>query len=164
MAECTARSHLSILPPRSLVATPEEAERHVQHLARHTQPFVISLGGVCVFEKTSVIYVEVQSGQVQLESLHSRSSSGALAFDEPYPFHPHVTLAQNFGVDQLAERRQLTEARWADYRGPREFLLDRVVFVQNTLTNCWLDLRSFPLQAMPGAPVVPSFPQLSQTC
>lgn len=128
-----------------------------------TQPFVVRIGSVSVFPKTSVVYLELLSGQEQLEKLHNELSGGALAFDEPFPFHPHITLAQNFAPETVGERLQMAQNHWASYRGPREFLLDRVVFVQNTANNCWLDLRSFDLQGMPAGPGMQPAPQLTQT-
>ena len=89
-------------------------------------------------------------GQLEIERLHRELATQALDFNEPYPFHPHVTLAQNFDLGTVGERVEEAQAQWASYRGPREFLLDRVVFVQNTGNNCWIDLRSFELQGLPA--------------
>jgi len=35
---------------------------------------------------------------------------------------------------------RVARARWAECTLPRKFLVDKVVFVQNTRRNCWLDL------------------------
>ena len=163
VAQCNARSHLSLLPPRPLQAPSFEAESQIQHTSRMTQPFVVAVGGVSVFPKTSVIYLELNSGQGDLAKLHDQLSAGALAFDEPFPFHPHITLAQNFDSETLAERLALAQERWAAYRGPREFLLDRLVFVQNSENNCWMDLRAFELLGLPTAPGIAPAAQLSRT-
>ena len=99
-----------------------------------------------------------------LDSLHRKLSTDSLEFDEPFPFHPHITLAQNFDLGTVAERFEIANASWNSYAGPREFLLDRVVFVQNTENNCWMDLRAFPLKGLPhAAPMQSSESQLSQT-
>jgi 2'-5' RNA ligase len=158
-----ARSHLSLLPPRPLHSPAFEAESQIQHMSRVTQPFVVGIGDVCVFPKTSVIYLELSSGQGDLAKLHDQLSTGALSFDEPFPFHPHVTLAQNFAPETLASRVSLAQERWAAYRGPKEFLLDRVVFVQNSDNNCWRDLRQFELLGLPTAPGISPAVQLSRT-
>jgi 2'-5' RNA ligase len=146
---CQARSHLSILPPRSLAVPAEQAEMQVQLLSRHVQPFVVRVGAVEVFPITGVIYLELEAGKEAVETLHASLNLGAFSFPEPYPFHPHITLAQNFPVDAGLGCLDQARDKWAGYQGRREFLLDRVVFVQNSNTNCWKDLRTFPLQGMP---------------
>lgn len=152
---CQARSHLSILPPRPLIVGKEMAEAQLDDMSRCSQPFVVKVGDVKVFPLTGVIYLEIESGFQQVETLHASLNREAFAFAEPYPFHPHITLAQNFPVEESADCLNNAIARWRDYPGRREFLLDRLVFVQNTCNNCWQDLRTFPLQGMP--PLHPVF-------
>jgi 2'-5' RNA ligase len=154
VTSCQARSHLSILPPRPLAVPINQAESQLDRFARRMQPTVIKVGNVEVFPLTGVIYLELQSGQQQIESMHASLNSEAFAFDEPYPFHPHITLAQNFLPCDSPRCLDLGRQRWAEYTGPREFLLDRVVFVQNSCTNCWSDLRTFKLEGMPDMPPV----------
>ena len=159
VADCKARSHLSLLPPRALELSPQIAESQIQTICLTAQPFVVRIGKVAVFPMTSVVYLELESGQLEIERLHRELATQALDFNEPYPFHPHVTLAQNFDLGTVGERVEEAQAQWASYRGPREFLLDRVVFVQNTGNNCWIDLRAFALQGLPVTqpPAVESF-------
>ncbi len=162
VAQCNARSHLSLLPPRCLQVPPHEAESQIQHLCMNAEPFVVGISGVSVFPQTSVVYLELSSGEMELSRLHDELSRGALSYNEPFPFHPHITLAQNFDPASVEERFQLAQQRWADYRGPREFLLDRVVFVQNSANNCWMDLKSFQLMGLPKAPGLVPAPVLSR--
>ena len=161
---CNARSHLSLLPPRSLKVPPSKAELQIQNTGDVTQPFIVKIGGVAMFPETSVIYLELLAGQDELDSLHRKLSTDSLEFDEPFPFHPHITLAQNFDLGTVAERFEIANASWNSYAGPREYLLDRVVFVQNTENNCWIDLRSFSLRGLPhGTPRQTPESHLSQT-
>ena len=161
---CNARSHLSLLPPRALKGTVSQAEAQIVHTADLAQPFVVKIGGVVMFPKTSVIYLELEAGQAELDVLHRKFSAEALEFDEPFPFHPHITLAQNFDLGTVSERLEVARTRWNSYTGSREFLLDRIVFVQNTENNCWIDLRSFSLRGLPhGTPRQTPESHLSQT-
>jgi hypothetical protein len=146
---CQARSHLSILPPRPLAVPLDQAGQQIENLTCQTQPFVIKVGEVKVFPLTGVIYLEIESGAEQVESLHASLNREAFAFDEPYPFHPHITLAQNFPVEEGSQCLENALAKWRNFPGRREFLLDRLVFVQNSCNNCWRDLRTYPLLAMP---------------
>ena len=113
------------------------------------RPFVVRVGNVAIFPLTSVVYLELVVGQMEIERLHRELAVDALYFAEPYPFHPHVTLAQNFDLGTVGERFAEAQARWRGYTGPREFLLDRAVFVQNTGNNCWIDLKAFELKGLP---------------
>lgn len=163
VAQCNARSHLSLLPPRPLLVSPAEAESQILSLSRMTQPFVVRIDGVGVFPKTSVVYLELSAGMHELSNLHDRLAVGAFEFNEPYPFHPHITLAQNFEAETVEERLELAKRKWREYTGPREFLLDRLVFVQNSASNCWMDLKAFSLLGLPSAPARSQSTQLSQT-
>lgn len=149
--QCNARSHISLLPPRAISQPPDMAESHIQSISFHSQPFVVKIASVSIFPLTSVIYLEIEAGFHQIESLHSSLNVGPLFFPEPYPFHPHITLAQNFDLATVQERAAYARNRWSEYKGPREFLLDNVVFVQNSTTNCWTDLRRFELRALPAS-------------
>lgn len=152
VTQCKARSHLSLLPPRPISASSAAAEKQILNVSRITQPFVVKIGDVAIFPQTAVIYLELLSGQRQIADLHDQLSTGAFQFNEPYPFHPHITLAQNFDIETVKERYEQAVAAWEAYTGPREFLLDNVVFVQNSVTNCWADLRQFSLLGLPGGP------------
>lgn len=163
VARCNARSHLSLLPPRPLLVSSSLAESQILSVSRRSQPFVVRIGEVCVFPKTSVVYLELTAGQAELSSMHDQLATDAFEFEEPFPFHPHITLAQNFEIETVEQRLEAARASWAAYSGPREFLLDRLVFVQNSSTNCWMDLRSFPLLGLPTAPHLVPAEQLIQT-
>jgi hypothetical protein len=152
VSSCQARSHLSILPPRPLGVPPSQAEAQIERMMRKTEPFVVKVGQVEVFPLTGVIYLELESGQKQVEALHASLNAEAFLFDEPYPFHPHITLAQNFLPCESPRCLELARQRWAEYAGPREFLLDQLVFVQNSCMNCWRDLRTYSLDGMPQIP------------
>lgn len=163
VADCNARSHLSLLPPRALELSARIAESQIQNICLKSQPFVVRIGKVAVFPVTSVVYLELESGQHEIERLHLDLATHALDYNEPYPFHPHVTLAQNFDLGTVEARFEEAQARWKSYGGPREFLLDRLVFVQNTDNKCWIDLRAFELQGLPVRQPLAVEPVLTRT-
>jgi hypothetical protein len=72
-------------------------------------------------------------------------NAASLEFDEPFVYHPHVTLAQEVPHERVGELSELAIGRWRDYRGPRTFRAERAVFVQNTLRGCWIDLAEYSL-------------------
>jgi 2'-5' RNA ligase len=163
VVDCKARSHISLLPPRPIHEAISRAEAQIHHVSLITQPFVVRAGNVAVFPKTSVIYLELEAGQEEIERLHRELATDALAYAEPFPFHPHITLAQNFCPDTVEERVAVARDYWRGYQGRREFLLDRVVFVQNTANNCWMDLRTFAMQGLPVGPGTNAAMELTQT-
>lgn len=144
---CNPHAHVSVLPPRPLAADWQAAGEQVQALTAKRPPFPVELGEIGIFPVTNVIYLEVGSGRDELASMHDALNGDALVFEEPFAYHPHVTLAQEIPPDAVQEVHELAQRRWREYRGDRAFQADRAAFVQNTLGNCWIDLAEFGLGA-----------------
>jgi 2'-5' RNA ligase len=145
LAPCLPRAHVTILTPRPLSVTPEEAWSFMYPLIKDFPSFEVRTGGVDIFHTTSVIFVEVRAGKAELRQMHDRLNRGPSAFDEPYPYHPHITLAQELDPNQVTEVYETAKRRWAEYKGERSFSADSVTFVQNTTQNHWVDLATCPL-------------------
>jgi 2'-5' RNA ligase len=141
-------AHVSVLPPRPLRVEWETASGQARTLTEEQPPFEVELTSVQVFPKTDVIYLGIGSGGGELHELHRLMNSSALEFAEPYEYHPHITLAQCIPHEAVAEMAALAQHRWEEFNGPRSFRADRAVFVQNTSTNCWLDLAEYSLGAV----------------
>jgi hypothetical protein len=143
------RAHVSVLPPRSLAVEWQIASGQLRALSEMWRPFDIELTRITVFPVTDVIYLELgEEGAGELRRMHA-AASRCLAFDEPFTYHPHVTLAQEIVPEGVTEMRERAERQWRDYRGPRRFHADRAIFVQSAPENCWVDLAEYPL----GVPV-----------
>lgn len=114
-------------------------------------PFRVELGRVSIFDKTRVIYLELLQGTEELKAIHSELNQGPLHYNEPYQYHPHVTLAQGpVVVNDIDERKYLlAKERWDEFRLPKTFTVDTVMFVQNGGCQGWLDLDELPV----GTPV-----------
>lgn len=136
-------AHVSVLPPRPLAVDWRVASQHVRELANRWPPFDVELTDVEVFPETNVIYIGVGGGELQLRGMHASSNADSLAFDEPFVYHPHITLAQEISCEEVRRLRDLAALRWKEYRGDRKFRADHAVLVQNTLSNCWLDLAAY---------------------
>jgi len=156
--ESRAKAHVTILPPRPLLQSAGESADEAAAAAmdqlrvglREFQPFKVELGEIEVFDGTQVIYVSIQAGFAELERMHSALNTGRVLFREPYPYHPHVTLAQDLAPDDVYNAAQFARWRWSEFKHPRSVWIDRLAFVQNTLENCWTDLAMLDL----GSPVV----------
>ena len=155
--ESRAKAHVTILPPRPLVAfaaeppgTPAaEAMEQLKARLQEFPPFKVELGDIEIFAGTQVIYVSIQNGFAELERMHAALNAGRVAFQEPYPYHPHVTIAQELAPEDVHNAAQFARWRWSEFKHSRSVWIDRLTFVQNTLENCWTDLAMLNL----GSPV-----------
>ena len=141
-------AHVSVLPPRPLPLDWRDASERARLLTEGWTPFDVELTEIGIFPITNVVYVEVGKGAAELESMHQAMNAGPLGFKEPFPYHPHVTLAQEIPATQVTEAHELARTRWREFRGKRTFRADRTAFVQNTLRNCWIDLAEYSLGAI----------------
>ncbi len=141
-------AHVSVLPPRPLAVDWRIASEQVRALAESWAPFEVELTALRCFPVTDVLYLEVGAGAAELRRMHEAMNRDVLDFEEPFPYHPHVTLAQEVPHDQVAALAGIAEARWKEYRGPRSFRAERAVFVQNTMDNRWIDLAEYSLGAI----------------
>jgi 2'-5' RNA ligase len=142
---CNPHAHVSVLPPRPISGDWQVAREQVRTLAEAWMPFDITLSGIGIFPVTNVIYVELGQGAEEMRALHAAMNSDALYFDEPFEYHPHITLAQGIDGEQVQAVFAKARRLWDAYDGPRTFRADREAFVQNTLGNCWIDLAEFAL-------------------
>ncbi len=140
-----ARPHLTILPPRPIHVSPDAAWREIRQHLQDFEPLRVELDNVQVFPGSQVIYLAVKSGIAELERMNRILNNGAVEFCEPFAYHPHVTLAKDLLPGAVDESYRRATERWQDAQVPREFVIDKLTFVQNTLENRWLDLDAVDL-------------------
>src|SRR5215510_2635752 len=100
-------AHVSVLPPRPLSVDWHTASGQARALTEGSAPFDIELTSIQVFQQTNVIYVEIGSGAAEMYGLHAAMNRTALAYTEPFEYHPHITLAQEIPEDRVAELIEL---------------------------------------------------------
>ncbi len=138
---CQAKSHLTVLPPRPLAAgLPENAWHDLSDSLDRFPPFRVELASIEVFEGTNVIYLSIGAGYRELEQMHVALNRGLVEFNEPFQYHPHVTLAQKLLPGEVEAAAALARRRWRQFPFSHSFTVDRLTFVQNTLDNQWADL------------------------
>ena len=137
---CFVRAHVTLLPPRSLSSSPEEAWEAIRAQAAQCAPFEIELAAIDVFPVSDVIYIQVTAGCEKLNQLHEAMNVNGLTSQEEFRYQPHVTLAQDLKPDQVDELVRVARSRWAECPYPRSFRMEKVFFVQNTRGNEWVDL------------------------
>lgn len=136
---CVAQSHVTILPPRALFEPQDTLENSVVDLAAGCPSFEISMPSLAVFRQTSVVFAEIGSGYNQLIDMHRSFSVGPLAAEEPFEYHPHVTLAQGIPPEVVDEMFEMARRRWAE-APVHSAMIENLTFVQNTIQNRWIDL------------------------
>ena len=112
-------------------------------------PFRVEATSIQVFPATDVIYLEVGEGSEQFRRMHTAMNSSELAFHEPFEYHPHITLAQEFERTQLRDLRERATKMWSGYRGERSFVADHAMFVRNLDGKRWVDLAEVELGTVP---------------
>ncbi len=146
---CIPRAHVTILPPRPIPGPTQKAVEELDAEIRDLAPFGIEPRSVELFEETSVIYIGLGAGRHELKRIHKVLNTGQLEYQEPFPYHPHITLAQELEHQDVSRVYEEARRRWMDYQGKRSFPVESITFVQNTNGNRWLDLAHWTLGAVP---------------
>jgi 2'-5' RNA ligase len=141
--------HITLLPPTGI---PEprlaEVEEHLLAVAEQARRFEVHLRGTGTFRPISpVVFVALVSGISQCERLESRVRSGPLRRQLKFPYHPHVTVAQDVEEDALETGfRGLAgyEARFPAW--------GFTLFEEGT-DHVWRPQRDFPFGRDPVGPV-----------
>ena len=139
-------AHLTILPPRPLQGTENDALRVLERICGDVEPFEVSLGNVDTFiPSTPTIYIRVDGSAACMCDLHSRLNTEALAFNEEWPYIPHLTIAKLTSEPHAQQAYAMARDRWAEYAGNRRILVERLAFVREDDQNCWVDLAPVTL-------------------
>ena len=96
-------THVTLLPP-TLVESSElsEIEEHLLKVVSAHPKFVMQLRGTATFRPNSpVVFVALSEGISACELLSEAIRTGPLERDLPFPYHPHVTVAQDVPDDAL---------------------------------------------------------------
>lgn len=140
-----SHAHLTVLPPRPLFVETEAAAAEILSTIGEIRPFEVEATQVEIFPATSVIYIAVGEGRPEFVRLHDALSGGAFAFEEPFSYHPHITLAQEIRPLAVAESLEKARRLWAEFTGPRRSTVNSLTLVQCVTNNHWLDLAECKL-------------------
>ena len=140
MHGCTLRAHVTILPPRPIDLNIEESIRQIKAQGEDIPPFTVEPGSVDIFDTSDVVYLSLRRGEDELHALHENLNVGQLEYGGPFPYHPHITLAQDLTREQAEALAEIARRRWAEYDGPREFSVQKLSFVRSYKPGIWQDL------------------------
>jgi 2'-5' RNA ligase len=147
-------AHITVLPPRLLNGTEAEAVSQVERVCENVQPFDVSLGDVENFMPvTPTVFIRVAFAAYRLRELHDSLNTGALHFNEQWPYMPHLTIAKVDTMQIATEALQIARERWAHFDQPRKVTIRELTFVRQA-EDCvhWLDLAPIKL----GQKLVPT--------
>jgi 2'-5' RNA ligase len=146
---CLPRAHVTILPPRPLAVDARAAIEVARAQVSGFPSFEITAGDVEIFPRTNVIYIGIQEGERELREMHRALNKGALAFDEPFEYHPHITLAQELIPSEVQPLYEHASKSWAAFRHSKRLRAEQAFFVQSTVACTWVDLAEFRLAGVP---------------
>src|ERR1019366_1006101 len=139
-------AHLTILPPRPLQGSEDSAVQVLERICGNEEPFEVTLGDVETFVPvTLTVYIRVQGAAAHMSELHSKLNTEALAFEEEWPYIPHLTIVKMSAEQPAQTAFQMARQRWSHYSGSRRILLERLTFVREDVENHWVDLAPIPL-------------------
>jgi 2'-5' RNA ligase len=133
--------HVTLLPPTPVPADAlPEIDAHLLAAAGRCPAFVMHLSGTGTFRPASpVVFVQVARGVANCEALEAAVRTGPLARELDFPYHPHVTIAQD--VDDAS-----LDAAYDGMSGfVARFAVERFVLFSRDCAGRWQWRREFPL-------------------
>ena len=138
-------AHLTILPPRELVATEAAALQFLEEVCSRVVPFDVELGDVETFlPATPTVFIQVTRAAYRLRELHDQLAARALRSPEDWPYIPHLTIVKMELEQQALAAVTIARERWKQFRGQRQVHVDELVFVHGD-ADAWQDVASVPL-------------------
>jgi 2'-5' RNA ligase len=141
-------THVTLLPPTEVEsAARPEIEEHLSAIAAAGRSFPMRLCGTETFRPLSpVVFVRVVEGWSACRWLQERvrEPAGPLARPLPFPYHPHVTVAQ--GVAE--EAMDAAQAALADYEAA--WTADGFALYEQGPDGAWQLHREFRFASAPA--------------
>jgi 2'-5' RNA ligase len=143
--DCKPHAHVTILPPRPLHSDLKDTVQQITGEIGGAGSFRIELGAIEIFEASHVVYLALAEGASELRHLYGVLNCRCLQYAEPFPYHPHITIAQNILPEQAEGMALTAKERWAKYPGPRGFTVSALSLVQHVAPSIWADVAALPL-------------------
>lgn len=142
-------THMTVLPPRPLQGSEEDAAAMLQKMSAQVTPFEVALGEVESFlPVTPTVFIRVSYAGYKMRELHDLLNRDGLAYTESLPYMPHVTVAKLDDNARAQEVLQTSKIRWENYSGSHRILVNRLTFVRGS-AHTWTDLAEVALSAPP---------------
>lgn len=140
-------AHITILPPRPIRGSEEEALTMVREAASKVDAFEVLLGEVETFYPTTpTVFLRVERHAHRIRDLHDALNTGPMRYDEAWPFMPHLTIVKMPELRQTQEALQQSRERWGSFSGPRIAHIAELTFVREGENGQWIDVADVPLR------------------
>ncbi len=135
-------AHVTLLGPVDVDADVMDAVlAHLADVAARTTSFRLALRGAGTFRPVSpVVFVNVDEGVAECEKLEAAVRSGDLAVETRFPYHPHVTVANDVPDSDL-------DRAFADLTGYSAVMDIRAMALHELVDGRWRLVRRFELCA-----------------
>ena len=138
-------AHLTVLPPRLICGTEQEALDAMTEVCHATAPFEVTMGDVETFAPvTPTIFIRVARGAYRMREMREHLNIGALCFQEPWPYMPHLTIVKLDTNAEVPGVLELARQRWSEYHHTRRVRIGKLSFVKGTGER-WVDIASVEL-------------------
>jgi len=141
--------HITLLPPRPLLLPVDTVSAEADRIMSRVEPFEVELGGIRVFPRTNILYLNVEAGTNALHELHSSLNMGHFFAEECFEFVPHVTLSGPLASDKIAAALEKAETWWQGSDLTRRFRVDQVELLWQPVEYSekhWTRLSAYPLK------------------
>ena len=147
-AHTHADAHLTVLPPRPLRGTEPQALSVFREVCQTVAPFEITMGDVESFVPiTPTVFLRVARGAYRMRELHDLLNRGALAYEEPWPYMPHLTIAKTDTAEEAQKLEVIARQRWHANSDMRAVRIDSLTFVKGNGER-WLDVETARLSGV----------------
>jgi 2'-5' RNA ligase len=140
-------AHITILPPRPLCGSEDEAIQLLRDVLSSTEEFDVRLGEVETFYPTTpTVFIRVEHSAHRIRDLHDKLNTAPLSCRENWPFMPHLTIVKMPEMSQTQGALEASRTRWQHFKGSRETRIVDVTFVREAEQGQWTDLVTFSLK------------------
>jgi 2'-5' RNA ligase len=138
-------AHLTILPPRELTGTEEEAVEFLEDACSRVIPFTVELGDVETFlPTTATVFIQVKRTAYRMRELHDQLCGAGLGCNESWPYIPHLTILKTEHDAEARAAFEIARKRWAEFTGRRDVPVEKLMFVKE-VDGQWQDVAPLPL-------------------
>ena len=87
---------------------------------------------------TPTVFIRVAHAAYRMRELHDQLNTGALAFQEEWPYMPHLTIVKMGIESQAQEAYRVARDRWDHFKANRDILVSELIScVRKNQTAGW---------------------------
>jgi len=140
-------AHVTVLPPRYLHGTEDEAIALLRSSLEKVERFQIQMGHVETFVPTTpTVFLRVEKHAHRFRELHMDLNRGPLECKEQWPYMPHLTIVKMPDEAQAAHALDVSRERWQRYHGQKTADIAEITFVREAMSQHWTDLATVALK------------------